>query len=102
MLEKDIEARLVRGVKKLGGVCFKFVSPGNVGVPDRIAIFPGGRVIFIELKTETGRLSRAQEWKIKTMRGVGADVRVLYGPLEVSEFLEEQLEIVKETEAGRS
>jgi len=33
--ESEIEARLVRGVKALGGVAYKFVSPGNVGVPDR-------------------------------------------------------------------
>ena len=46
MKESEIEARLVRGVKALGGVAYKFVSPGNVGVPDRLVVLPGGRVIF--------------------------------------------------------
>ena len=50
ILEKDIEKRLVREVKKLGGLCLKWVSPGNSGVPDRIVLMPGGKAIFVELK----------------------------------------------------
>ena len=42
MLEKDIERKLVAGVKRAGGKAYKFVSPGNVGVPDRIVIWPNG------------------------------------------------------------
>ncbi len=49
MREKEIENYLVRKVKKLGGICFKFVSPGNAGVPDRIVI-KEGKLIFVELK----------------------------------------------------
>ena len=40
MLEKDIEKILVGEVKKLGGRAYKWVSPGNDGVPDRIVVFP--------------------------------------------------------------
>jgi hypothetical protein len=36
MLERTIEAALVRRVKELGGLCEKFVSPGRRSVPDRI------------------------------------------------------------------
>lgn len=88
MLEKDVEAKLVRGVKALGGVCYKFVSPGTVGVPDRIAVFPGGEVCFIELKTEKGRTRPAQNMQIAKLRAVGACVVVLHGQDEVTEFLE--------------
>ena len=49
MLEKCIEKHLVKGVKKLGGLCYKFVSPGTQGVPDRIIITAQGRIIFAEL-----------------------------------------------------
>ena len=48
--ESDIEKRLRLGVKKLGGLCLKWVSPGFTGVPDRIILLPGGRVVFAELK----------------------------------------------------
>ena len=47
MLEKDIEKILVNEVKKLGGRAYKWVSPGNDGVPDRIVILPGMRPAFV-------------------------------------------------------
>ena len=52
MRESELEARLVRGVKAAGGVAYKFVSPGSVGVPDRLVVLPGGKVVFVELKAE--------------------------------------------------
>ena len=89
MKESTIEARLVREVRKRGGLCYKFVSPGNPGVPDRIAIFPGGRTVYIELKTEIGRLAKVQQWQLEELRQRGADVRVLKGMDQVLEFLKE-------------
>ncbi len=35
MKEKDIECRLIRAVRRLGGLALKLVSPGFNGVPDR-------------------------------------------------------------------
>lgn len=87
MLESTIERRLVEGVKKLGGLCFKFSSPGNPGVPDRIIITATGRVIFVELKTETGRLAKIQRYTIDEMKKRGADVRVTKGLSDVKELL---------------
>lgn len=88
MRESEIEKFLRDGVKKQGGRAYKFVSPGNDGVPDRIVIFPGQEPIFVELKTETGRLSTLQQVQIKRLLDLGQDVRVLYGIDEVREFLE--------------
>lgn len=88
MRESDIEKFLRDGVKKQGGRAYKFVSPGNDGVPDRIVIFPGQKPVFVELKTETGRLSTLQQVQIKRLRDLGQDVRVLHGIDEVKEFLE--------------
>ena len=79
MLESEIEKRLVKLVREAGGRAYKFVSPGNVGVPDRIVILPGGRIWFVELKTETGRISPAQERQLETLKGLGANVFVLRG-----------------------
>ena len=61
MREKDIEKILVNEVRKLGGWAYKWVSPGNDGVPDRIVFLPGRPPVFVELKTETGKLSALQE-----------------------------------------
>lgn len=89
MKESQIERRLVGGVKRLGGMCLKFVSPGTLGVPDRIIITAKGRVIFVELKTETGRLTKIQRYVIGEMQKRGADARVVKGIDEVKELLAE-------------
>lgn len=89
MLEKDIEKILVGGVHKLGGKAFKWVSPGNGGVPDRIVILPEMPPIFVELKTETGQLSVLQNAQIRRLRDMGQNVKVLYGEMQVRDFLED-------------
>lgn len=50
MLESKIEKKLVSLVRRSGGECLKFVSPGNAGVPDRIVMMPHGKIHFVELK----------------------------------------------------
>lgn len=89
MKESDIETRLVRLVRERGGLCWKFVSPGNAGVPDRIVVTPRGRTIFVELKTKNGRLSPQQRRQIQALCLRGAEVRVLYGLEQVKDFVEE-------------
>ena len=89
MQEKVVERHLVEGVKKLGGLCYKFTSPGTQGVPDRLIITAQGRVIFAELKTDKGVLSKIQKYTIGQMLLRHADVRVLYGLEQVKELLAE-------------
>ena len=50
MYESALERKICDYIKTLGGKAYKWVSPGAPGVPDRIAILPGGRIIFIEVK----------------------------------------------------
>jgi hypothetical protein len=58
MREKTIEEYLRDKIKAVGGKAYKWVSPGNNGVPDRIVVLPGGKVVFVELKA-TGKTSTA-------------------------------------------
>lgn len=50
MRESVVERKLTTEAKKRGGLAVKFVSPGLNGVPDRLVLFPGGRLAFVELK----------------------------------------------------
>jgi hypothetical protein len=61
MLEKNIEAHLVKRVKEIGGMAYKFVSPAHRGVADRVVCLPNGVVWFVELKAPGGRLSPLQK-----------------------------------------
>lgn len=89
MLEKDIEAWLNKKVKALGGISFKFVSPNNPGVPDRIYIFPEGRVYFVELKTEIGRMSNIQKWQRERLQDMGCRFYLVKGMEQAREFIKE-------------
>ena len=89
--ESVIENKLVREVRKRGGLCYKFISPGNPGVPDRIVITPEGRTVYVELKTEIGQLERIQHWQLDEMRKRNVDVRVLKGMEQVDLFLKEAI-----------
>ena len=70
-LESKTEAYLRTEVQKRGGLYYKFTSPGNVGVPDRIIVHDG-KTIFVELKQEHGTLSKLQELQIARLKKAGA------------------------------
>lgn len=75
--EKEIERALKTRVEKLGGLCLKFVSPGNDGVPDRICLWPGGRVSFYELKRPGEKPNPLQVRRINQLRRLGFVVEVI-------------------------
>lgn len=89
MLEKDIESWLNKQVNRLGGISFKFVSPNNPGVPDRIYIFPEGKVFFVELKTEFGRLSNIQKWQRERLQKMGCRFYLVKGKDQAKQFVKE-------------
>lgn len=71
-LEKEIEAKLRQTVELHGGMCLKWVCPGWSGVPDRIILLPGGRIIFVETKRpKGGRVSAIQTWWKKRLEALG-------------------------------
>lgn len=75
--EKTIEKRYRESVKKRGGLALKFVSPGFTGVPDRIALFPGGRIEFVELKAPGKKPTPRQLAVHDQLRKLGFSVQVL-------------------------
>lgn len=84
--EKELEKIFANEIKKAGGRAYKFNSPGNDGVPDRIVCMPEGRVIFVELKTDKGRLSKLQKVQIAKLEQLGQQVTVLYGLMGLAQF----------------
>ena len=90
MREKDTEKILAAEVRKLGGRAYKWVSPGNDGVPDRIVIFPGKAPVFVVLKTDTGKLSALQAVQIRRLEELGQKVYVTYGIDGISQFFQDE------------
>lgn len=61
MRESEIENYFVWTVETLGGKAYKFKSPTQRGVSDRIACMPNGETWFVELKRpKGGRLAPLQ------------------------------------------
>ena len=86
--EKTIEAALVKEVKRRGGICPKFTSPGSNGVPDRMVLLPGGRIGFVEVKAPGEKPRPLQVHRHKQLRRLGFKVYVLDGPEQIEGILD--------------
>ena len=89
MKESSIERRIVIEAKKRGGLAAKFVSPGLDGVPDRIALLPGGKMAFVELKAPGKKLRPLQALRKEQLEGLGFRVYVVDGLEQIGVILDE-------------
>jgi len=92
MTEKQIEQRLVKAVKERGGLCLKWVSPGWDGVPDRIILFAGGRIAFVEVKRPGEKPRPLQLRWHGQLKALGFTVYVLDDEKQIPEIIREVLE----------
>lgn len=88
IIENDIENYLISQVKMLGGECFKFTSPGNRAVPDRIVLYQGV-AYFIELKRPGGKPRKDQVKMAKRFFNQGCPIHVLSSKAQVRAFISE-------------
>lgn len=86
--ERDVERYLIKECEKRGWLCWKFVSPGRRGVPDRIVIRPGG-VAFVEVKRKGGRVSPLQLRRIEELIRLLIPARVVETKGEIDEMIRE-------------
>ena len=74
MLERDVEKHLVKQVAKLGGKAYKWSSPANRAVPDRICCLPQSQIKLVECKAPGRTFSPLQAKIAKYLRGLGHEV----------------------------
>ncbi len=84
--EKKIEAKVVAFCRKAGLLTYKFASPANRGVPDRIVIAQG-RILFLELKREGNTTTALQKREIQRIRSHGGNAAVANSYLEAVEII---------------
>ena len=89
MREKETEAKLVKAVRKLGGLAPKFISPGLDGVPDRLVLLPGGKMAFIELKAENRKMRPLQVRRKRQLEALGFSVYCMDRPEQIGGILDE-------------
>lgn len=89
MRESEIESYLRDRVRAVGGKAYKFVSPGNAGVPDRLVLLPGGRVVFAELKAPGKTSTPLQAAQQRKIAGLGFRVYVIDSKQKVDDLIRE-------------
>jgi len=88
-MEKHLEQKLVKAVKASGGIAPKFTSPGTDGMPDRILMFPGGKLAFVEVKRQGQQPTPLQMARHGMLRKLGFLVYVLDDEKQIPGILEE-------------
>ena len=88
MRERIIERELVHAVRRLGGICTKLVSPGTDGMPDRMALLPGGRIAFVEVKAPGKKPRPLQLARHRQLTDLGFRVFVLDDPDRIRGILD--------------
>ena len=89
MREKVIERKLIQAVRQCGGLALKFVSPGFNGVPDRLLLFMGGKVAFVEVKAPGEKPRPLQVHRMEKLQEMGFKVFVVDSVEKIGEIINE-------------
>ena len=89
MREKTLEQKFRAAVKAAGGVAVKVTAPGFDGVPDRLALLPGGRMAFVEVKAKGKKPRPLQLSRHRQLRRLGFKVYVLDDESQIGGMIDE-------------
>ena len=90
MRESEIENYFVWTVERAGGKTYKFQSPTQRGVSDRIACMPDGSTWFVELKTKGGRLSPLQKRFAADVTALQQNYACLWTKEQIDEWVKQR------------
>ena len=87
--EKVVEHKLVELVKINGGMCIKLLCDQLIGLPDRMCLFPGHKIVFVELKTTGQKPKRIQTYMHNKLRTLGFRVEVIDTVESIVNFIDD-------------
>jgi len=79
MREQQIQSKRIKELEADGYYVIKLIKTNKNGIPDLIAIPPDSGVLFSEIKTKNGKLSKLQEYRLGELKRHGCRTEV-YGP----------------------
>ena len=82
MTEQQIQSKRIKQLEDQGYYVLKLIKTNKNGIPDIIAIPPNTDVIFSEVKTPKGKLSKLQEYRLKELEKYGFRTEVYRGYLK--------------------
>ena len=89
MREKTIEQKMVAEVKRRGGICPKWVSPGFDGMPDRLVFLPGRHFGLVEVKAPGEKPRPLQVSRHRLLERLGFRTYILDGAEQIGGILDE-------------
>jgi len=79
MTEQQIQAKRIKELEAEGYYVIKLIKTNKNGIPDIIAIPKDCDVLFIEVKTSKGKLSKLQEYRLKEIDKHGCRTEIYRG-----------------------
>lgn len=79
MTEQQIQSKRIKQLESEGFYVLKLIKTNKNGIPDLIAIPKDCGVIFSEIKTTKGRLSKLQEYRLQELKSHGVRTEVYRG-----------------------
>lgn len=81
MTEQKIQSKIVKKLKEDGWIVIKTIKLSESGYPDIFA-FRSGVSIFVEVKSESGRASPLQKYRIEELTKQGFKAFICYGYID--------------------
>jgi Holliday junction resolvase len=79
MTEQQIQSKRIKQLEDEGYYVLKLIKTNKNGIPDIVAIAPNSNIIFSEVKTPTGKLSKLQEFRLKELQKYGFKTEIYRG-----------------------
>ena len=80
MTEQQIQTHRIKELEAEGYYVIKLIKTNKNGIPDLLAIPPGADVLFSEVKTPKGRVSKLQEYRLQELQEHGINTEIYRGP----------------------
>jgi hypothetical protein len=87
--EKAIERKLVESIKAQGGLCIKLLCDQFMGLPDRMCLLPGCKIVFVEVKTTGQKPRKIQIYVHNQLKALGFKVEVIDSIEGVNRLIEQ-------------
>jgi len=79
MTEQQVQAKKIKELESKGYYVLKLIKTNKNGIPDLVALHPDKEVLFVEVKTKKGKVSKLQEYRLKELEEYGFQTEVHRG-----------------------
>jgi|TARA_R100001530_G_scaffold74156_1_gene52188 Holliday junction resolvase len=79
MTEQQIQSKRIKQLESEGYYVIKLIKTNKNGIPDLLAIAPEAQVLFSEIKTPKGKISKLQQYRLKELKEYGLRTEIYTG-----------------------